>query len=161
MANSSTSTQSSHGSACETDLRKKAQEAKDTFMEKAHEVKDAALEQAHSAKESVQELASSATTKASNAASAVGEKVHEGVASVGCGMKSLAGTLREKGPHEGMLGSAASSVASSLESGGRYLQEEGLSGMGQDLTNLIRRNPVPALLLGVGIGYLLARATRS
>jgi hypothetical protein len=31
--------------------------------------------------------------------------------------------------------------------------------MGEDLTNLIRRNPLPAVLVGIGIGYLLARAT--
>ena len=33
--------------------------------------------------------------------------------------------------------------------------------IGDDLTNLIRRNPIPALLLGVGVGFLLARAIRS
>jgi hypothetical protein len=30
--------------------------------------------------------------------------------------------------------------------------------MGQDLTNLVRRNPLPAVLLGIGFGFLLARA---
>jgi hypothetical protein len=76
-------------------------------------------------------------------------------------MQSLAGTIREKAPQEGMMGHAASSVAGALESGGRYLQEEGLSGMGRDISSLIRRNPIPAVLIGVGIGYLIARATRS
>jgi len=33
--------------------------------------------------------------------------------------------------------------------------------MGDDITNMIRRNPIPALLVGIGIGFLLARATRS
>jgi hypothetical protein len=60
-----------------------------------------------------------------------------------------------------MLGSAASSVANTLESGGRYLQEEGLSGMANELTDLIKRNPIPALLLAVAVGVLIARATRS
>jgi len=27
------------------------------------------------------------------------------------------------------------------------------------MTNLIRRNPLPAMLVGVGLGYILARAT--
>ena len=31
--------------------------------------------------------------------------------------------------------------------------------MAEDLTDLIRRNPIPALLVGVGLGFLLARAT--
>ena len=36
-----------------------------------------------------------------------------------------------------------------------------LSGIGEDLTGMIRRNPVPALLIGIGLGFLIARATRS
>ena len=60
-----------------------------------------------------------------------------------------------------MLGSAASAVADTLESSGRYLEESGLSGIGEDLTSMIRRNPVPALLVGIGLGFLIARATRS
>ena len=70
-------------------------------------------------------------------------------------MKSLAGTIRDKAPGSGMMGNAASTVADTLESGGRYLQEQGLSGIGEDLTNLIRRNPFPALLVGIGVGYLI------
>jgi hypothetical protein len=69
--------------------------------------------------------------------------------------------LRGYAPNSGMLGSAASSVASGLESTGRYIQEEGISGMVNDLGGLIKRNPVPAVLIGVAIGFLLARATTS
>jgi len=76
-------------------------------------------------------------------------------------MESLAGTIRQKAPHEGVFGNAASSVADTLEQGGRYIREEGLSGMADDLTNTIRRNPLPAVLVAVAIGFLLARATRS
>ena len=68
-------------------------------------------------------------------------------------MKSLAGTIREYAPQGGMLGSAGSTIASGLESGGRYLQEQGLRGVGDDLTALIRRNPLPAVLIGIGFGY--------
>jgi hypothetical protein len=60
-----------------------------------------------------------------------------------------------------MFGTAAESVASSLEQGGRYLQQEGFSGVGDDLTNLIKRNPIQSMLVGIGIGFLLARVTRS
>jgi hypothetical protein len=91
----------------------------------------------------------------------VGDRADSAVSSVGSGMQSVADTVRDKGPQSGMLGKAASGVASGLESGGRYLEEQGLSGMADDLTNLIRRNPVPALLIGVGIGFLLARLLRS
>jgi hypothetical protein len=80
---------------------------------------------------------------------------------VGSGMESLAGTIRQHAPDSGMLGTASQKVARGLESGGRYLQEEGLRGIGEDLTNLIRRNPIPALLIGLGLGFLIGRALRS
>jgi len=104
---------------------------------------------AERAKEAAQDLATTAKKKAASA-------TH----SVGAGMESLADTIREKGPHEGTLGRASSRIASSLESGGHYLQEASLSSMAEDVTNVVRRNPIAAILVGVGIGYLLARATR-
>jgi hypothetical protein len=58
-----------------------------------------------------------------------------------------------------MVGSATSTLASGLESGGQYLQQQGIKGVADDLTQLIRRNPIPALLLGVGLGFVVARAT--
>jgi hypothetical protein len=81
--------------------------------------------------------------------------------SVGSGIQSLAGTIRDKGPQSGVLGNATEGLAGGLESTGRYLQQGGLSGMGRDLTDLIRRNPVPALLVGFGLGLLLSRALSS
>jgi len=74
-------------------------------------------------------------------------------------MQSLASTMRENLPREGVLGNAASTVVGGLESTGRYLEREGLQGIGEDLTGLIRRNPVPAMLVGIGLGFLLARIT--
>jgi hypothetical protein len=106
------------------------------------------------------ETASNLADKARDAASAVGQKAENVTHRVGSGLESVAGSIREHAP-SGMVGSAAAHVADSLESGGRYLREEGLSGMGHDLTELIRRNPIPALLVGVGVGFLLARVTRS
>jgi ElaB/YqjD/DUF883 family membrane-anchored ribosome-binding protein len=59
-----------------------------------------------------------------------------------------------------MLGSAAQYAASGLQQTGRYMEEQGFSGMMDDVTNVIRRNPVPAVLIGLGIGFLLGRALR-
>jgi hypothetical protein len=107
------------------------------------------------------QAASTVADKAKGVASAVGEKAESAVSAVGGGMQSLAGTIREKGPHGGVFGGAASGMAGALDSSGRYLEEQGLSGMAEDVTNLIRRNPIPAMLVGIGLGYLLARLTRS
>jgi len=118
--------------------------------DKLNKAQQAGTEAADKAKEAVK-----------SAGEALGEAADAGAASVGTGMKSLAGTIRQQGPHEGMLGDATSTVAKTLEEGGRYLQKEGLSGMADDLSDMIRRNPIPAVLVGVGIGFMLAQLTRS
>jgi len=110
-------------------------------------------------KNKAQDVAASVTDKAKQAANTLSQKAEDATQAVGSGLRSMAGTLRDKGPQEGMMGNASSTLASSLESGAKYLQEEGLKGMADDMTNLIRRNPLPAMLVGVGLGYFLARAT--
>jgi hypothetical protein len=93
-------------------------------------------------------------------ASNAGRKVDEATSALGETVKSMAGSLRERSPNEGMLGTASGAVADTLDSAGRYLQEEGLIGMAEDVTELIRRNPIPAMFVGIGIGFLLAKAFR-
>jgi hypothetical protein len=119
-----------------------------------------AQETAGNVLDKAKQVASNVAEKARDVASAVGEKAESATQAVGSGMQSLAGTIRDKGPQGGFLGGATSGVAGALDSSGRYLEEEGLSGMAEDLTNLIRRNPIPAVLIGVGLGFLLARLTR-
>lgn len=133
----------------------------------ADKAKEMASSAAHTAGQAVsgaaqraKDMASSAAQSATDVASNVGHRAEETTSTVGGGMRSLAGTLRENLPHEGMMGSATSAVADTLERGGRYLEEEGLRGLGEDLTNLVRRNPIPALLLGIGIGFLIGRSLR-
>lgn len=112
------------------------------------------------------DMASNVADKAREAASNFGSKARDTIASgshhaesaIGSGIHSLGGSLRENLPQSGMLGSAGSSVADALESSGRYIQEEGLAGMADDMMNMIRRNPIPAVMVGVGIGVLLAFA---
>jgi uncharacterized protein YjbJ (UPF0337 family) len=101
------------------------------------------------AKRTAEEAVSSAATMASQPISAVGERIG-----------SLAGVIREKAPHEGAVGTAATTVAEKLDAAGSYLQKKNLDHMMDDLSGMIRRYPVPSLLIGLGIGYLLARSTR-
>jgi len=119
--------------------------------------KDVASEAANKAKD----IGTTVAQKAGDAANYVGKKAEDATSTVGQGMKNLAGTIRDKTPEKGLIGAAGSAVADTLESGGRYLQQQGLSGMCDDMTNMIRRNPIPAILLSIGVGYLLARATTS
>lgn len=85
------------------------------------------------------------------------EKAEQATQAVGAGMESLGAAIHEHEPSEGVLHNTGEAVAGKLEGGGQYLETHGLKGVGEDLTNLIRKNPIPALLVGVGVGFLLAR----
>ena len=98
--------------------------------------------------------------KAENLVSKAGQKADDAVGAVGSGMKSVADTLREKAPDSGVLGTVASKTADTLDSAGCYLRDEGVTGILEDMTNCMRRNPTAVLLTGLGLGVLLAYATR-
>jgi len=102
-------------------------------------------------------LAGQARDMAGNAASAVKDQAEHAGTAVGSGMENLAGTLRENLPRQGMLGSVGSTVADSLETGGHYLQEHGIGDMADDLTQVVRKHPIPAMLVCVGIGFCLGQ----
>jgi hypothetical protein len=143
------------------DMGRQAQETTASVAEKAKEtasgVGERVREAASSAAGSVQDMA----RKAGDVASNVGQRAGETVSNVGGQMRNLAGTIRQSAPSEGMIGSAASTVADSLDASGRYLEEETLSNLGREATGLIRRYPLQAVLVGIGIGFLMAKATRS
>jgi ElaB/YqjD/DUF883 family membrane-anchored ribosome-binding protein len=120
---------------------------------------DKAKDVAGKAAEKGKEAASTIGEKARQAGEYARDKADEGVATVGRGVENLGQTVRDKGPQSGVMGRATSAVADTLENTGEYLEEKGLSGMASDVTDLIRRNPIPAVLIGVGVGFLLARLT--
>jgi len=101
------------------------------------------------------DAAGSISQAAGNVASTVANQAENAASSVAGGMQTIAGTLREKAPSTGVLHSAAESVAGTLESSGRYLEQEGFSGMADDMVAIVRRNPIPCLLTCVGVGFVL------
>jgi hypothetical protein len=135
-----------------SDVKNKAQDLGAAAM---HQAKDTASSLAEKAKDA----ASSAGQRMSDAASYAGQRADDAAAAAGGQLKSLAGQVRQNAPREGMMGTAADYAAGALDRTGDYLREQGLSGMAEDFTNLIRRNPIPALLIGVAFGFLVARAT--
>jgi len=112
-------------------------------------------EQAEAAGEQARTAASRVTDQARNVASTVADKADDALSRVGQEMSSLAGSIREKAPQEGVLGKAASTVADNLRAGGDYLQQHGLNDMGEDVTRLIRRHPLPSLLMAFGVGAMI------
>jgi len=135
--------------------------AADKARDLASHTADKAKDLASQATDKARDVASQAADKARDMASSAGRRADQVAGSVGSGMSSAADSLREHAPNTGMLHTAASKVADTLESGGQYLKDEGLTGIADDLTNMIKRNPIPALLVGICLGALIARATRS
>jgi hypothetical protein len=135
-----------------TETRTKAQEAAGKAAEAGQAAAGAVADKARELAGDAQRAGQAALDKAGQAAESATERV-------GQGMQTLGHTVRERGPGSGMLGSATQTVADTLEQSGRYVQQEGLSGMADDLTTLIKNNPIPALLVGIGLGFLLSRLT--
>jgi hypothetical protein len=109
-------------------------------------------------KDKVQEGAEQAKEMGKNLINQAGQKADDATAAAGRGMQSVADTIREHTPNSGMAGGAAKAVSDTIDKGGHYLESEKLSGMMEDVTDVIRNNPVPALLVALGVGFILGRA---
>ena len=98
--------------------------------------------------------------KAAQVGSQVAEKADTATTTVGEKMTDVAQTIRQKAPASGPMADAADTAADTLQRAGSYLQEQDLADMRADLEGLIRRHPVESLLIGFGLGYLMARGMR-
>lgn len=95
------------------------------------------------------DLDASAANKANDAASVVGEK-----------LGPTANVIRENAPADGAVVSAATAVGAGLASASSYLHEKKFDHVTKDVSALLRAYPVQSLLIGVGLGFLLARRPR-
>lgn len=86
------------------------------------------------------------------------EKAQDATENAKSAARDAAETAQEK------VGDAASYAKDKVESGvkavGDYLKDADLKGMGEDLTELIRKHPLLSVAVGVGIGMLVAGVTR-
>jgi len=103
------------------------------------------------------DTASSAAHAASGLIHAAGEKAEHAAETVAGGMRSLAGSVRENAPAQGMLGTAAGTVADTLEGGSHYLEHGGFHHLLDDVSGAIRRNPIPCMLCTLAVGFVLGR----
>ena len=139
--------------ASANDAKGKVQELASSAAQKVH---DFSSDVSHKA----QDWASNVANKAQETASAAVDKTNDGIAAVGQQMNALGGTVRKAAPQDGVIGSAATTVADKLHAGGRYLEGHGLQDMGKDLTSLVRHYPIQAVLVGFGLGCLLGMTLR-
>jgi hypothetical protein len=104
-------------------------------------------ERQESVVEKAKDTGSQAIEKAKDMGSQAMEKAKDYASSVSEQVSQTASRLGERAEH-------------TYEAGRDYVTHRGLRGMGEDVTDIIRRNPVPAVLVGLGIGFLIARAMR-
>ena len=109
-------------------------------------MKENAQRNVESAVASVREMGEEAATRVGQAASSMGGRI-----------RHAADTVRETTSSDGPVAHAANSVADKLDRLGGYLEEQDLAGVRDDVEGVIRRYPVETLLVGLGVGYLLAR----
>ncbi|MFN0197677.1 MAG: hypothetical protein ACKVT0_13110 [Planctomycetaceae bacterium] len=129
---------------------------KQQWAQAADNAKDAAA----SVGEMAGHAASAVGEMASQAASNVGNKVDNLTASAGIGIQGLGDKLSDHTPHDGMLGTASQAVAKSVRDGGKYVEDAKLSGMTEDFAQLVRRYPIPAVLVAIGVGCFMNRIMR-
>jgi len=142
-------------------VKHKAGDIVDTVKDKAAELKDRASTMSTSdVVDTVKEKASDLGDRAQVAGAQAAAKADDAMTATGGQMHTIAQTLREKAPAEGRVGEVAQQAADVLDRSGTYLQESNLNDVRGDLEQMIRRYPVQSLLVGLGVGYLLARATR-
>jgi len=127
----------------------KAHNAVDTVSDKAQQVAGDVKDKAQQVADKAQDLGAQAVDRADDATTTVGGKITD-----------VAQTIRDNAPSSGPIANAAGTAADTLEQAGTYLKEQDLSDMRADVEGLIRRYPVQSLLVGLGVGYLLARSMR-
>lgn len=105
-----------------------------------------------------EQLASTVKDKASQLGTTMSDKANAAVTTMGEKMADLGHSLRDRAPNA--LAPYADRAASGLERAGQYLQEGDLGDFVDDVAGIIRRHPIPAMLTGVAIGFLVARNSR-
>jgi ElaB/YqjD/DUF883 family membrane-anchored ribosome-binding protein len=131
-----------------------ARDAGTQVMDKVKDVGTQAMDKAKEAATSVADMASQAVGN-------VGKKADDLTATAGADIAKWGDALSEKAPHSGLMGQASQAVAGTLRDSGHYLEEAKFSGMANDVSKLVQRHPMPAILIGFGIGFLLGRALKS
>lgn len=94
-----------------------------------------------------EDLVNRASERARETAESVGERISEA-------SETIQGKLRETGKD---VGEVVSAVSDKVRSSAQYLEESSMQEVLDDVTVLIKRYPIQAVLIGAGIGFLLAR----
>lgn len=139
--------------------KNKGQEASDSASSMASGVVDGIKNAAGYVAGQTKDAASYAARGVASAGSYLDHKAEDATASIGSGLQAAGDAIHHNLPQDGPIGRGSTVVAETFTSAGKYLEREGLEGIANDFSSLIKRNPIPALLIGFGLGFLMARAT--
>ena len=135
-----------------TTAKNKVQEAGNAASQAASGAAEGVKTAAGYVADQAKDAANYASKGVASAGSYLDHKAEDATNALGGGLKAAADAIRHNAPHDGRLGQASTAVAQSLTDTGAYLEREGLEGIAKDITTLIKKNPIPALMIGIGLG---------
>jgi predicted aconitase len=91
--------------------------------------------------------------------SRMGETVKTAAQDMACSLTGTVSEVRTKDQESAMT--AASAVTDTVKGAGAYLQEKRVGQITGDLTALVSRYSITSVLIGLGLGFLLARSLGS
>lgn len=72
-------------------------------------------------------------------------------------LQSLSQSLGQRNMAIGLNSVASFTASKGLEKAGKYLETEGFDGVVSDLGEQVKKNPLPFIAIGVGLGFLIGR----
>lgn len=97
-------------------------------------------------------------SQAEHLAKTVKDKANAAMVGVGERISGVAEGLREHSP--GSFAPYTGKAAAGLEQAGSYLQRGTIGGVLDDLTDFMGRHPMPLVLTGMALGFMLGRKLR-
>lgn len=122
---------------------------------------DKARDAARDATETARESATGVVDRAREMAGNVADKTRDAVSTAADTARDWATGAVDAVKESGPVRKANEYVSEAWETGSRYIHDHNLKDITEDVAGIIRRNPIPALLVGIGLGFVLARSLRS
>ena len=111
--------------------------------------------------ETVSDLANLAKDKVSELGRAAAQKLGETQTGTADALHGSAASVRNAGQSSGeSIKQFANTTAEKLESTAAYVRDVDFSSMMKDVTEVVRRNPTPSLIVAIAIGFLAGSSWR-
>jgi hypothetical protein len=124
--------------------------------EMADDVRDNVDAVADRTRDKADAVAGTVREKAGEVGTQASAKINDVMSGTGQQLSSLAQAIR-KHTTKNPVDNATNATADALERSGHYLQDQDVDGIRGGLEKMIRRYPIPALLISAGVSFVLAR----